>query len=84
MTPTVAYEFGSIEMLRSMVANGHGVSLLTTRPAVDKTHDGKRLVCKRIKGRVVKQAVVLTVPRGNASPLLAPLLKVSKQVFAPQ
>ena len=84
VTPTVAYEFGSIEMLRSMVANGHGVSLLTTRPAVDKTHDGKRLVCKRIKGRVVKQAVVLTVPRGNASPLLAPLLKVSKQVFAPQ
>ena len=83
VTPTVVYEFSSIELLRSMVANGHGVSILTTRPTVDRTHDGKRLVCKRIKGQVAKQAIVLSVPSSNASSLIAPFLSVAKSVIAP-
>ena len=83
VVPTVNYELASIELVRSMVANGHGVSVLTTRPVVDRTHDGKRLVCKRIKGRVAKQAVVLSVPRSNASALIAPFLTVAKSVIAP-
>ena len=82
VVPTVNYELASIELVRSMVANGHGVSVLTTRPVVDRTHDGKRLVCKRIKGRVAKQAVVLSVPRSNASALIAPFLTVAKSVIA--
>ena len=84
VTPMVSYEFSSLELLRSMVANGHGVSILTTRPAMDRTHDGKRLVCKRIKGRVAKQPVVLSVPASNASPLIAPFLSVARSVIAPQ
>ena len=83
VVPTVCHEFASIELLRSMVANGHGVSLLTTRPVVDRTHDGKRLLCKRIKGRVAKQSIVLSVPRSNASALIAPFLSVAKGVIAP-
>lgn len=83
VTPTVRYEFGSIELLRSMVANGHGVSLLTTRPVVDRTHDGKRLVCKRLRGKVARQAVVLAAPLDNPSPLLAPFLEVVRSVIAP-
>ncbi|MDR0227420.1 MAG: LysR family transcriptional regulator [Burkholderiaceae bacterium] len=83
VTPLVAYEFASIEMLRSMVANGHGLGLLTTRPVVDRAHDGQRLACRRIRGRVAPQPVVLAVPRGNASPLLAPFLKAARAVMAP-
>ncbi|MEG1042500.1 MAG: LysR substrate-binding domain-containing protein, partial [Pseudomonas sp.] len=83
VTPTVAHEFSSIELLRSMVANGHGVSILTTRPTVDRAHDGKRLVCKRIKDKVAKQAIVLSVPSSNASCLIAPFLSVAKSVIAP-
>ena len=83
VVPTVNYELASIELVRSMVANGHGVSVLTTRPLADRTHDGKRLVCKRIKGRVAKQAVVLSVPRSNASALIAPFLTVAQSVIAP-
>lgn len=84
VVPTVSYELSSIELLRSMVANGHGVSLLTTRPAVDRAHDGKRLICKRIRGRVAKQAVVLSVPRHHASALIAPFLCVAQAVIAPR
>ena len=84
VVPTVTYELTSIEMIRSMVANGHGVSVLTTRPVTDKTHDGKRLACKRIKGRMAKQAVVLSVPKSNASALIAPFLAVAQSVIAPE
>ncbi|WP_336693279.1 LysR substrate-binding domain-containing protein [Delftia acidovorans] len=83
VTPLVAHEFASIEMLRSMVANGHGLSVLTTRPVVDRAHDGQRLACRRIRGRVAPQGVVLAVPAGNASPLIAPFLKVARAVIAP-
>lgn len=83
VTPLVAHEFASIEMLRSMVANGHGLSVLTTRPVVDRAHDGQRLACRRIRGRVAPQPVVLAVPAGNASPLIAPFLKVARAVIAP-
>ena len=81
ITPTVAHEFASLEMVRSMVANGHGVSVLTTRPSVDRTHDGKRLLCKRIKGKVAMQAVVLVVPQRHASPLVEPVLQVMQAVL---
>ena len=83
VVPTVNYELASIELLRSMVSNGHGVSILTTRPVVDRTHDGKRLACKRIKGRLAKQAIVLCVPSSGVSALIAPFLAVAKSVIAP-
>lgn len=84
VVPTVNYEFASLELLRSMVANGHGVSILTTRPVLDRTHDGKRLVCKRIKGRLAKQAIVLAAPKNHASALIAPFLTVAQSVIAPR
>lgn len=81
-TPQIACETASLEMLRSLVANGLGVGLLTTRPAVDKAHDGKRLACRRLSGPVAPQSVVLVSPASMASPLVPVLLPVVRTIFA--
>jgi flavin reductase (DIM6/NTAB) family NADH-FMN oxidoreductase RutF len=40
LEPNVRYRTGSLEMVRGMVGQGLGYSLLVTRPASDITHDG--------------------------------------------
>lgn len=55
VSPYIAMETGSIEMARSLVANGHGFSILTTRPAKDFSYDGKRIVCKPLSGNIPAQ-----------------------------
>lgn len=57
--PLIAYAVRSLEMVRSMVGNGLGVSILTTRPKKDFSADGHRLACRRLQGRVRPQPVVL-------------------------
>ncbi len=61
-TPRIAYETASLEMVRSLVANGLGVSLLTTRLAHDRCQDGRRIACRPIKGQVATQAVAIAHP----------------------
>jgi DNA-binding transcriptional LysR family regulator len=62
VTPHIAFESPSMEMVRTLVANGLGVSLLTTRPARDISYDGKRLACRELQGNLQPQAVVLAYP----------------------
>lgn len=59
VTPVIAYETSSLEMVRSLVANGLGVSLLTTRPAHDRSQDGRRLACRALRGPLATQAVAI-------------------------
>lgn len=89
VTPQIAHESTSLEMVRSLVANGLGVSLLTTRPVRDQAYDGKRIACRRLRGQLALQSVVLAYPQagGFASPLTAPFAElvrasVSKQADA--
>ena len=82
VTPQIAYETESLEMVRGLVANLQGVGVLTTRPVSDRSHDGKRLACRRLRGNISRQAVVLVYPRNAASALIAPLLPVVREVFA--
>lgn len=58
VTPQIAMETSSIEMVRSLVANGYGLSILTTRPAKDYSYDGKRIVCKPLSGAFPPQKIV--------------------------
>jgi DNA-binding transcriptional LysR family regulator len=44
LQPRVAYETPSFEMLRGLVANGHGYALMHSRPVSDRALDGERLV----------------------------------------
>lgn len=62
VTPTIAYESASLEMVRGLVANGLGVSLLTTRPTHDRAYDGKRLAYRRLRGTLAQQSVALAYP----------------------
>lgn len=67
-TPDIAGESASLEMVRSMVANGLGVSVLTTRPPRDYSYDGKRLTCRRLRGTMTPQHVALAYPAGQTPP----------------
>ena len=78
VTPQIAYESASLEMVRALVANGLGVSILTTRPLRDVSDDGKRIACRRLRGRLAGQAVALAYPQSDQflSPLTAPFAQV--------
>lgn len=62
VSPKIAHESPSMEMVRALVANGLGVSLLTTRPARDLSYDGKRIACRSLQGALEDQPVVLAYP----------------------
>lgn len=86
VAPRIAYETPSIEMVRSLVANGLGVSLLTTRPARDWSYDGKRIACRRLRGPLAPQSVVLATPgrQGHENPRSALFARIAKAAFAQQ
>lgn len=86
VTPRIAHQTPSIEMLRSLVANGLGVSLLTTRPVRDWSYDGKRLACRRLRGPLAAQSVVLATPgqQGPENPRSALFARIAKAAFAQQ
>lgn len=44
LTPRIHQRFESFEVVRSMVARGHGYTILNQRPAHDMTNDGLRIV----------------------------------------
>ena len=62
ITPRIANENPSMEMVRTLVANGLGVSLLTTRPARDTGYDGKHIACRALQGTLQPQSVVRAYP----------------------
>ena len=53
LEPRIGMRSSSYEMVRGLVAHGHGYTLLNTRPATDTTSDG---------GRVVARPLIETVP----------------------
>ncbi len=58
LEPTIRHLVGSVEMVRSMVANGHGVSLLITRPVHKQALDGRPYVSLPIKEQIAGQRLV--------------------------
>ncbi|MEQ1701688.1 MAG: LysR substrate-binding domain-containing protein [Ilumatobacteraceae bacterium] len=64
LVPHVVHETGSLTMARGLVANGLGVSVLTTRAAHDLAEDGKEVVARPLRGPVQPQRVVLAQPVG--------------------
>ena len=64
--PVVGYRTTSFEMVRGMVANGLGYSLLDTRPASDISYDGGALVTRPLAGAVARHRMVLAHRAGRA------------------
>jgi DNA-binding transcriptional LysR family regulator len=49
LSPNVVFSSPSLEMVRGMVGQGFGFSLLVTRPQENFTYDGRRVVCRALK-----------------------------------
>jgi DNA-binding transcriptional LysR family regulator len=60
--PRIAWRSGSLEMVRGLVANGLGVSILVTQPIGDRAYDGKRIVQRPIGGTDLQQAMLVLTP----------------------
>lgn len=69
--PRVAYESSSIELVRAMVGYGMGYSLLITRPAGDRSYDGRKLAVRGISGPVEPGIVSLAALRMMRPSVLA-------------
>ena len=59
LQPQVRNHSPSFEMVRGLVAKGLGVSVLVTRPCVDRSYDGERLVCRALSESVPPGRIVL-------------------------
>jgi DNA-binding transcriptional LysR family regulator len=65
LTPNVAYSSPSLEMVRSLVGQGLGYSVLATRPAADITYDGNAIVTIPISDNVSTSTLVVAWSRQN-------------------
>ena len=59
------------------------LSLLTTRPVRDWAYDGKRLACRRLRGALTPQSVVLAYPdlMGYRNPRAQQFADVARSCF---
>ncbi|TBU92559.1 LysR family transcriptional regulator [Phytopseudomonas dryadis] len=58
LNPRIVFSSPSIEMVRGMVGQGFGFSVLVTRPHCNVTYDGQRLVCVDISEEVTGSGLV--------------------------
>ncbi|MCU1716158.1 LysR family transcriptional regulator [Pseudomonas sp. 5P_3.1_Bac2] len=58
LTPNIIFSSPSIEMVRGMVGQGFGFSVLVTRPQHDMTYDGQRVVVVNISDAVTGSGLV--------------------------
>ena len=63
--PNVVMRPSSIELVRSLVANGLGYSVLVTRPAGDLSYDGKQLVVRPLSGNHAPISIALARPKDS-------------------
>jgi DNA-binding transcriptional LysR family regulator len=59
LKPNIAFHSPSFELVRGMVGQGLGYSLLTTRPASDTAYDGSRLAVRAIREPVSPSRIVV-------------------------
>ena len=62
LEPAVRYSTPSLEMVRGLVARGHGVGLLNIRPEGDRAYDGAPLACRPLAEDSPPLRVVLAQP----------------------
>ncbi len=59
LSPAIANKTASLELQRSLVANGFGVAVSYTKPHTDRSYDGMRLVCRPISDPLPPQRIIL-------------------------
>lgn len=58
LTPNIGFSSPSIEMVRGMVGQGFGFSVLVTRPHTDLTYDGKQVVAVPVADDIARSELV--------------------------
>ena len=82
LTPRVAYRIEGYETVRSMVAEGFGVSILSHRPQHNKTYVGDGVHVLELEGDNQPVAVQLVKhPQSSESPLVKEFVTVARRVF---
>ncbi|MDN5788870.1 LysR family transcriptional regulator, partial [Pseudorhodobacter sp.] len=59
VTPFVAHRVGSLELMRSLAANGDGVGISYTTPPGNQSYDGKPLVARMITDAAAAEQVLI-------------------------
>lgn len=67
--PKVAHRVHSLEVMRSLAANGEGIGIAYTLPPGDFSYDGNRVVTRKISDQTAIEPVILA--RSNHLPELA-------------
>lgn len=62
--PRITHRSLSFEMVRGLVANGHGYSILNLRPSGDLSYDGARVVCRPLRDPLEPLSIVLARVKG--------------------
>eukprot|EP00494_Astrolonche_serrata_P005500 UN05516 len=65
VAPKVAHRTSSFEMVRCMVANGHGYSVLNQRPAIEWSYDGAELAAVELSDQLPTLNVVILTLRNT-------------------
>lgn len=65
LEPLIGARTSSYELLRGLVANGHGYSLLNTFPKTDIAYDGRRIVRRPLKEDLPPTRIVIAHPAGG-------------------
>src|SRR5215470_9815655 len=83
LEPQVRYATPSLEMLRGLVANGHGVGLLNIRPEGDRAYDGMPLACRPLAEDCPPLRVALARPaQARPSRAAQALIACARDYFA--
>jgi DNA-binding transcriptional LysR family regulator len=81
--PQVRYTTPSLEMVRGLVANGHGVGLLNIQPEGDRAYDGTPLACRALAEDCPPLRVALARPaRARPSRAAQALIACARDYFA--
>ncbi|GLQ06300.1 LysR family transcriptional regulator [Sneathiella chinensis] len=81
ISPRIAFETGSIEMLRSMVANGLGVGLLATDIPYGKTYDGGTFIHMPLRGELVPHRIALAQTQRHPETTLQSAFKAHVRAY---
>jgi len=83
ISPTIAYETASVEMLRSMVANGLGVGLLATDIPHDTAYDQRPVVRMPLTGNLAPHRIALARSgQLRSNPLVNQFTAYAQSAFA--
>lgn len=83
LTPQVKYRCPSYEMVRGLVGQGVGYSILVSKPASNLSYDGNALVTRPLPADTRASNTVIATKKGRARPKAAePFMAVCKTLFS--